>query len=70
MPPFTDEQKALIRETARIIWDELRQDHIETCPWGLKLRRMKWTAIGIGLGLVFMGGAGGIGIAKLLHLIP
>lgn len=46
MPPFTEDQKAVMREQAWIVLEEWEKRHIPSCPWGLRVSRAYWIALG------------------------
>ncbi len=60
MPPFTDEQRALIREIAREIVNEagpsLIRMHVLDCPYGKRIVRGFYVALGVGIGAGFLSG--------------
>jgi len=69
MPPFSEEQKALIREIAQEVADAMMNRlaekltvHEQTCPHGRRITRMFWVTIGFAAGL----GLGGSGLGYLL----
>ena len=63
MPTFSPEQQAFIRELAYEIADIVIERHVHTCPWGQKMTRAFWLALGIGVG---SGVLGVIGLKSLL----
>jgi len=67
MPPdFTDAERALIRETARLVIADLLAAHIVSCPHGQKILRACWTMVGIGIGCTLGGGVLGGAIVKAI----
>lgn len=61
MPSFTPEQKAFIREIVHEVFEVVIERHVQACPWGKKMMRGLWFALGIGVG----SGLLGFGTAKL-----
>ncbi len=66
MTDFTETQKAFIRQVAYEVVSKalpaLIAAHVNSCPWGLKLRRVLTLGVGIGIGT----GLVGTGIVSVL----
>ena len=55
MPSFTPEQQAFIRQVAFEVAPIILKRHVESCPWGQKMRKFIWVGIGIGITLSLLG---------------
>ena len=55
MASFTPEQKAFIREVVFEAAPTIIEAHVDNCPWGKKITRTMYVAIGIGIGLGVFG---------------
>lgn len=60
--PLTEEEKAYIHESARVVAGEIIKEiilaHIHACPHGERVNRAKWVLIGLFLGSSAAGGGG------------
>ena len=64
---FTDDQKAVMREQARVAIQEFQAIHIQTCPWGKRISRIFWILVGA---LVVSGILNMSAIAALVKVMP
>jgi len=55
MASFTQEQEAFIEKVAYAAAKHILKTHVDTCPWGRKLTRAFWLALGIGIGSGMLG---------------
>ncbi len=67
---FSQEQQALIRqvafEAAEKTVERFSALHIESCPYGKRIERFRWTLTGVAIAFGIMGAATGATVAKLL----
>ena len=63
---LTEGDKAECKEIARMIIQEVLEQHIQSCPWGKKILISKWVLIGACIGGGAAGGSVVLGIVKAI----
>ena len=67
---LTDSDRALVREIAREIVKEFIPAaigaHVNACPWGESIKRVKWTAAGVCIGSGIAGGSVALAVARVV----
>ena len=69
MTELSEGDRAIIREITFEVWKLVLSQHIQTCPYGQKMKNVKWVLVGVALGFGASGLGGGYAIAKLLAMV-
>ena len=66
--PLTEGDKAICRDIAREIVQEVLAIHVSTCPHGRTMFKMIWMSIGIAVGSGIAGGSVAVAVIKALGI--